>query len=137
MTGLPAKTALLLIDLQQAVDDPSWGHRNNLEAERAIARLLAAWRASGRSVIHVQHLSTEPGSPRRCARCRSSSPGSTTPPAAAVRVKTASTASSTACTDRKEVLSAIGRQVRPAPATRASNSVRRRWNSRRSAPWKL
>jgi nicotinamidase-related amidase len=57
--------ALLLIDVQQGLDEPRWGARNNPEAEQRIADLLAAWRAAGRPVIHVQHLSLEPHSPLR------------------------------------------------------------------------
>jgi nicotinamidase-related amidase len=55
-------TALLVIDLQQAVDHPSWGPRNNPRAEANILRLLDAWRAAGAPVIHVRHLSKQPGS---------------------------------------------------------------------------
>jgi nicotinamidase-related amidase len=57
--------ALLLIDVQQGLDDPRYGQRNNPDAERRMADLLAAWRAAGRPVIHVQHLSLEPQSPLR------------------------------------------------------------------------
>lgn len=55
-------TALLVIDMQNAVDHPSWGARNNPAAEANIQRLLAAWRAAGAPVIHVRHLSRQPAS---------------------------------------------------------------------------
>ena len=57
--------ALLVIDVQRGMDDPRWGERNNPQAEQRIADLLAAWRANGRPVIHVQHASLEPKSPLR------------------------------------------------------------------------
>ena len=64
MSQLP-DAALLLIDVQQGLDDPRYGARNNPDAEQRIADLLAAWRVAGRPVIHVQHLSLEPQSPLR------------------------------------------------------------------------
>jgi nicotinamidase-related amidase len=64
----PPDPALLLIDVQQGLDEPRWGARNNPDAERRIAELLAAWREAGRAVIHVQHLSLEPTSPLRADR---------------------------------------------------------------------
>jgi len=59
------RPALLLIDLQQAIDHPSWGRRNQPQAESQVHRLLAAWRARGLPVAHVRHLSREPQSTYR------------------------------------------------------------------------
>lgn len=57
--------ALIVIDVQKGMDDPRLGRRNNPEAEKNIARLLQAWRATGRPIIHVQHDSTGADSPFR------------------------------------------------------------------------
>jgi nicotinamidase-related amidase len=46
---------LLLIDLQKAIDHPSWGVRNNPDAEAHLAALLALWRGKGWPVWHVRH----------------------------------------------------------------------------------
>jgi nicotinamidase-related amidase len=62
---LTADAVLLIVDVQQAIDHPSWGVRNNPAMEANIASLLAAWRRSGRPVIHVQHVSREPRSTYR------------------------------------------------------------------------
>lgn len=51
---------LLVVDVQQAFDDASWGGRNNLDAERRISELLQAWRDAGAPVIHVRHESADP-----------------------------------------------------------------------------
>jgi nicotinamidase-related amidase len=48
-------TALLSIDLQQWLDQPARGHRNNSFAERNVARLFTAWRECGLPLIHVRH----------------------------------------------------------------------------------
>jgi nicotinamidase-related amidase len=50
--------ALLMIDVQNAIDAPYWGRRNNPDAERNMATLLAAWRAGARPLYHVRHDST-------------------------------------------------------------------------------
>ncbi len=60
-----SKKALLIIDVQKGFDDPSWGKRNNPDAESNIALLLAEWRHHSQPVIHIRHCSVEPDSPLR------------------------------------------------------------------------
>lgn len=65
---IPTNAALIIIDVQQAIDHPKWarwGPRNNPHAEERIAQLLTAWRATQRPIIHVRHMSREPESPYR------------------------------------------------------------------------
>ena len=80
MNSLPADTALIVIDVQQAFDLPRWGARNNPEAEANIARLIGAWRSCGRPVIHVHHESASPA-----GAFRKGSPGVLTKPEALPR----------------------------------------------------
>jgi nicotinamidase-related amidase len=65
MPRLPSDTALLVIDVQEAIDDPRWGPRNNAGAEDRIAALIAAWRQARMPILHVRHDSAEPRSPYR------------------------------------------------------------------------
>lgn len=58
-------TALIIIDVQEGLDDPRWGNRNNPNAERNISLLLSEWRKHHRPIVHVQHCSVEPDSPLR------------------------------------------------------------------------
>jgi nicotinamidase-related amidase len=62
---LPCDAALIVIDVQKAIDDPRWGPRNNIGAESVIADLLAAWRAEALPIFHIRHDSTERFSPYR------------------------------------------------------------------------
>lgn len=55
-------TALIIIDQQQGLDTPKLGPRNNPDAEAVMLKLLSAWRAAQRRIIHVKHRSIEPGS---------------------------------------------------------------------------
>jgi nicotinamidase-related amidase len=60
------RTALLVVDVQQAFGDADhWGRRNNPACEDNIAALIDAWRAASRPVVFVRHDSTEPASPLR------------------------------------------------------------------------
>jgi len=66
--SLPAEAALLIVDVQRAIDDPRWaaeGPRNNPGAEANIAALLECWRRTGRPLFHIRHDSTEPRSTYR------------------------------------------------------------------------
>lgn len=59
---LPMNAALIIVDLQKAIDHPDRGQRNNPDAEKNVASLLRAWRTTGRPVYHIRHDSTEPAS---------------------------------------------------------------------------
>ena len=62
MMMLEADAALIIIDVQEAFDEPRWGRRNNPDAEANVARLLDAWREAEQPVFHVRHLNHTPGS---------------------------------------------------------------------------
>lgn len=55
--------ALIIVDMQRGMADPSAGRRNNPEAEANIVSLLSAWRTAHYPVVHVRHISRTPGSP--------------------------------------------------------------------------
>jgi nicotinamidase-related amidase len=54
---IASNAALLIIDMQQGINHPRLGRRNNPQAESNIGLLLQAWRASGRPLVHVRHVS--------------------------------------------------------------------------------
>jgi nicotinamidase-related amidase len=62
---LPRSAALLVIDVQMAIDDPKWGPRNNPGAEANIAALIGGWRRGGRTIFHIRHDSSFQDSPYR------------------------------------------------------------------------
>lgn len=56
---------LLIIDVQQGLDDPRLGQRNNPQAEDNMARLLQHWRQESWPTVHIRHDSVEAESPLR------------------------------------------------------------------------
>src|ERR1700691_2404161 len=68
LVAILARAALLVIDVQKAIDAPyhaTHGPRNNPGAESNIALLLLALRRQGRPVIHIRHDSTSADSAYR------------------------------------------------------------------------
>lgn len=67
-TGIPRSApiapdaALLIVDMQQGMQHPKLGRRNNAQAEGNMARLLSLWRGTRRPVIHIRHMSRSPAS---------------------------------------------------------------------------
>lgn len=59
------KPALLIIDVQKGLAEPSLGLRNNPGAEDNMSALLKAWRERELPTIHIRHCSVEPNSPLR------------------------------------------------------------------------
>lgn len=57
MIKLDQNVPLIVIDVQNAFDDASWGKRNNPCAERNIKKLIDYWNSNQRLVIYVKHLS--------------------------------------------------------------------------------
>ncbi|MGU3305962.1 cysteine hydrolase family protein [Pseudomonas sp. M5A4_2d] len=62
MDPLDINAALIIIDMQQGMNDPKLGRRNNPQAELQIQHLLHAWRQAQRPIVHVRHMSRTPGS---------------------------------------------------------------------------
>ena len=62
MKKIQENTALIIIDVQKAMDDPAMGERNNPQAEDNIKKILEKWRETGRPLFHIQHISWRKGS---------------------------------------------------------------------------
>jgi nicotinamidase-related amidase len=62
MKAISQNAALVLIDLQKAIDDLSWGVRNNPQAEQNVGELLDRWRIQESPIVHVRYESREPDS---------------------------------------------------------------------------
>ena len=59
---MPARQALIVIDMQQGMRFDTLPPRNNPDAEDRLAHLLSAWRASAQPVVLVRHISRSPAS---------------------------------------------------------------------------
>lgn len=57
--------ALIVIDVQNAIDDPVWGRRGQPGMEAAIVDLLSAFRRRRLPIVHIRHDSTDAKSPYR------------------------------------------------------------------------
>ena len=60
--ALCPNAALVIVDMQNGINRPTLGRRNNPDAERNMGRLLDAWRSGGRPIVHVRHISRSPES---------------------------------------------------------------------------
>lgn len=59
---LDASTALVVIDVQNAIDDARWEGKNNPDYISRVQDLLSIWRGRGWPVFHVKHNSKDPDS---------------------------------------------------------------------------
>lgn len=55
-------TPLIILDVQDAIDQPVWAGKNNPDYVDVIARLLAHWRRQGWPVIFIRHDEPTPSS---------------------------------------------------------------------------
>ncbi len=62
MVKVTPDSVLVIIDVQKAFSDPSWGERNNPDAEKIMKKVLDEFRKHGLTVIHVRHDSNNPNS---------------------------------------------------------------------------
>ncbi len=62
LPALGTDTALIVLDVQKAIDDPRWNSKNNPGYADVIAKLLAEFRAANLPVIHIRHEEANPAS---------------------------------------------------------------------------
>ena len=63
LTAADARRALVIINAQQALADPTRANRSNPGAEARLVRLLDFWRSARRPLAHVKHVSADRDSP--------------------------------------------------------------------------
>jgi len=119
---LPQEAALIVIDVQKAIDHPGWGQRNNPDAEKNIEALLEAWRRTGRPICHIRHDSSEPNSHYRPGQVGNEFTDETRPlPGEAIVVK--QTNSAFIGTDLERRLRGAGQTVLVVAGVITNNSV--------------
>lgn len=62
LPALGTDNALIILDVQKAIDDPRWNSKNNPDYADVIAKLLAAFRAANLPIIHIRHEEANPDS---------------------------------------------------------------------------
>jgi nicotinamidase-related amidase len=50
-----SRYALVVVDVQEGFNDPSWKTRNNPACDDNIAALVERWHAATRPVVHIRH----------------------------------------------------------------------------------
>lgn len=55
MSARPGPFPLVILDVQDAIDQPVWNGKSNPDYLAAIQRLLAHWRSKGWPVVHIKH----------------------------------------------------------------------------------
>ncbi len=59
---LDESTALVVIDVQKAIDEPAWDGKNNPDYQMRIQDLLSIWRVRQWPVFHIKHNEPNPDS---------------------------------------------------------------------------
>lgn len=62
MTKKAVPIPLIVLDVQDAIDQPVWADKNNPDYVKAIQKLLVHWREKGWPVLHIKHHEPTPTS---------------------------------------------------------------------------